>query len=79
VCPNFLLFRCFHLRLIFESIKELGSASRTIFNPSTSYQIFDHVEEEIDVTIAQVTTKKTNGSPNENTQQSTKIRTPNEA
>jgi hypothetical protein len=25
--PNSLLFRCFHFRLTFESIKELGSAS----------------------------------------------------
>ncbi len=51
---------------------------RTIFNPSTSYQILDHVEEEIEVTVAQVTAKKTNGSPNENTHQSNKTRTPNE-
>jgi hypothetical protein len=27
-CPNSLLFYCFHLKLIFESIKELGSASK---------------------------------------------------
>ncbi len=27
MCPNFLLFRCFHFRLTFESIKELGSTS----------------------------------------------------
>ncbi len=26
-CSNSLLFRCFHLRLTFESIKELGNAS----------------------------------------------------
>jgi len=26
-CPNFLLFHCFHFRLTFESIKELGSTS----------------------------------------------------
>jgi hypothetical protein len=28
VCPNSLLFHCFHLTLTFESIKELGSASK---------------------------------------------------
>jgi hypothetical protein len=28
-CPYSLLFRCFHLKLTFESIKELGSASST--------------------------------------------------
>jgi hypothetical protein len=36
VCPNSLLFRCFHLRLTFESIKELGSASHEVL-------IFNHM------------------------------------
>jgi hypothetical protein len=30
-CPNSLFFCCFHLRLTFESIKEVGSASRANF------------------------------------------------
>jgi hypothetical protein len=30
VCPNSLFFRCFHLRLTIESIKELVSASRMV-------------------------------------------------
>jgi hypothetical protein len=25
-CPNFLLFRCFHLKFTFESLKEVRSA-----------------------------------------------------
>jgi hypothetical protein len=51
---------------------------RTIFSPSTSYQVFDFVEEEIEVTIVQMTTEKTTSSPNEDTQQSTETGTPNE-
>ncbi len=31
-CPRSLLFRCFHLKLRFESIKELGSASLQLHN-----------------------------------------------
>ncbi len=41
---------------------------KTIFSPSTSYQVLDSIEEEIEVTVAQMTTKKTTGSPSENTQ-----------
>ncbi len=32
VCPNSLLFHYFHFRLTFESIKELGSASKELHN-----------------------------------------------
>ncbi len=32
---------------------------KTIFSPSTSYQVLDSIEEEIEVTIAQMTTEKT--------------------
>jgi hypothetical protein len=31
MCPNSLLFRCFHFKLTFESIKEVGSASNVVF------------------------------------------------
>jgi len=31
MCPNSLFFRCFRFRLIYESIKELGSASHSFF------------------------------------------------
>jgi hypothetical protein len=31
---------------------------KTIFNPSTSYQIFNAIEEETEVTVAQMMTKK---------------------
>jgi len=34
VCPNSLLFRCFQFKLTFESIKELGNASRTHWEKS---------------------------------------------
>ncbi len=44
---------------------------RTIFNPSNSYQVLHSIEEEVEVTIAKTMAKETNGSPNENTQQST--------
>jgi hypothetical protein len=44
---------------------------KIIFSPSNSYQVLDFVEEKVEVTIAKTTTKETNGSPNENTQQST--------
>jgi len=30
VCPNFILFRCFHPRLTFESLEEIGSVSLRI-------------------------------------------------
>jgi hypothetical protein len=40
-CPNSLFFCCFHLRLTFESIKELGSASRWVrFEYPLSYILF---------------------------------------
>ncbi len=52
---------------------------RIIFSPFTSYHVLDFVEEEIEVTIVQMTTKETNGSPSENTQQFIEIGTPNEA
>ncbi len=39
VCPNFLLFRCFHLRFTFESIKELGSV--LIWVSSSILVVFD--------------------------------------
>jgi len=32
VCPNFLLFCCFHFRFTFESIKELGNVSLSLGN-----------------------------------------------
>jgi hypothetical protein len=51
---------------------------RTIFSP-TSYQVFDFVEEEIEVTVVHMTTLKIYSSPSENPQQSTKIGTPNKA
>ncbi len=35
VCPNSLLFRCFHFRFTFESIKKLGSTSFTHFHYSS--------------------------------------------
>ncbi len=50
----------------------------TIFSPSTSYQILYFVKEEIEVTVVQMTIKKTTSSPNEDIQQSTKTGTPNE-
>jgi hypothetical protein len=37
--PNFLLFRYFHLRLTFESIKDLGSTSLSGINLSERYWI----------------------------------------
>ncbi len=51
---------------------------RTIFSPSNIYHVPHPIEENIKITLAQTTSKKTNGSPNEDTQQSTKIGTPNE-
>jgi hypothetical protein len=38
-CPNFLLFRYFHLGLPFESIKEVGSASK--FKVTFSTMVFE--------------------------------------
>ncbi len=51
---------------------------RTIFNPSNSYQVLHSIEEVVEITIAQTIVKKTNGSPNEDTQQSIETGTPNE-
>jgi hypothetical protein len=42
------------------------------FNPSTSYQVLNSVEVKIEIMVAQATNFFKNGSPNENTQQSTK-------
>lgn len=50
---------------------------KTIFSPSNNCQVLHPIEEEIEIIIAQTTTKETNGSPSEDTQQSTEIRTPN--
>jgi hypothetical protein len=38
-CPNFLLFHYFHLRLTFESIKELGSASQVMFQMMICFHV----------------------------------------
>jgi hypothetical protein len=46
---------------------------KTIFSPSNIYHVPHPIEEKIKITLAQTTSKKTNGSPNENTQQSTKL------
>jgi hypothetical protein len=51
---------------------------RIIFSPSNSYQVLHPIEEQVEVIVVQTTIEETNGSPNENTQQSTKTRTPNE-
>jgi hypothetical protein len=29
-CPNFLFFRCFHLKLTFESLEEVGNVSSEV-------------------------------------------------
>jgi hypothetical protein len=50
---------------------------KTIYSPSNSYEVLCLVEEEVNVTVAQTTIEETNGSPNEDIQQSTKIGTPN--
>ncbi len=39
MCPNFLLFRCFHFRFTFEFIEEVGSAS----NFMSSYNLLDKI------------------------------------
>ncbi len=40
---------------------------KTIFSPSNSYQVLDHVEEKVKVTTTQTIVEETNGSPNEET------------
>jgi hypothetical protein len=42
VCPDSLHFLCFHFRLIFESIKELGSTSQILFPQKDSMFLWPH-------------------------------------
>jgi hypothetical protein len=47
VCPNSLLLRCFHFKLTFESIKELGNASfwlgKSLWKQHTSIETISHM------------------------------------
>ncbi len=49
------------------------------FFHSNNYQVLDLVEEELKIIVTKTTVEETNGSPNENTQQSIEIGRPNEA
>ncbi len=50
---------------------------RSIFSPSTSYQVLDFVEEEIEVMVTQMIVEKKTNSPSEDIQQFTETKTPN--